>query len=195
MKRLMLCVALAAIAALASGCGSVGTSFNQGNLNQLRLHETTRQEAITLIGEPSEITRVLNEDGDFEMVEYLYAKKGLGGAKVRAVNLEFKDGVLNAYNYVSTFAEDATTYDFSAFESLEISSSTKDDVLRALGKPTGQGFCPSPLLESGCEGSSEVWVWQSFLDAPKNEVLEKTVIISFDKDGVVSNIGAIEEIL
>ena len=195
MKVLMLCVSLVAIAAFLSSCGSVGTSFDHGNLTHLTIEKTTRQEAVTLIGEPRETNRILDEDGDFELLSYLYGKGAFGGPKVRSLSIELKDGVLNGYTYVSTFAEDSISYDFGAFESLEIGSSTKEDALKALGKPTGQGLCPSQLLGCGSEGSSEVWVWQNILAAPKDELRGKLITISFDKSAVVSDIVAVDEVL
>lgn len=175
---------------LLSGCATTGkqeiVSFNYEKVPQLTLQETTKQEAMALIGEPNVSKFRSNKDGEFELLEYQYVERaGYGAGSERNLSLEFRNGTLNGFVYTSNFSNDATDIDPVLHKNLQIGVSTKQDALRALGKPFTQSYCPSPfLLSSWCDGASEVWAWGC--DQCKSSMLESSwLVISFDGNGVM----------
>jgi len=174
-----------------SSCATVGKKFNFEFTPELELGKTTRSQAVTMLGPDYESTEVTNKDGSFKILSYTYAKGSLAGANVRHLRLEFKQDVLNAHVYLSSFAEDATDFNYPASESIEIGISTKENLLQMLGKPSGKGNCPTTLedFNSKCDNNDhEIWSWiyiSPMKGTNSDTMKRKNTAVVFDGDGVV----------
>jgi hypothetical protein len=184
--------------ALVSGCVSVGHTFSYATASNLELGQLTLSDCRSVFGEkPSAVSQQINADGKYDIVRYTYAHANMGSARARTLILEFKDGKLNAYVYISSFAGELISVPVDKINQLKKGESTKADVLNLLGKPNGKALCPSTLddFKSRCAGNSEIWTWQSigslstFGAAYGGErPTVTTLFVTFDKTGVVNEI-------
>jgi hypothetical protein len=198
MKRALRFMATVLVILVAVGCASVGKNFNYKNRSELRLGVTNRAEAEQLVGKPLKSASISNNDGNFEVLKYVYAHGNLGGAAARAMFLEFRNGILNALTYNSGFAEDSTAFDIGSALQVKRGISSKADVLSIMGEPSGKAHCPSTLgdFKDMCSDCVEVWAW---IYTKKSEGLDtstiksRTVKVAFDDKGVATDIRSTEE--
>ena len=95
-KSLKAGLPLMALVCLHCGCASVGRDFKYQNTASLELGVTRSSDYQATFGKPNAVETKDNSDGKFELVRYLYAYADMGTARSRLLDLEFRDGVLNA---------------------------------------------------------------------------------------------------
>jgi outer membrane protein assembly factor BamE (lipoprotein component of BamABCDE complex) len=192
-------IPLIALAGLLSGCASVGRDFKYQNTTALELQKTRNSEYQTMFGKPSSIEVKDTGDGKFELVRYLYAFADLGSARSRLLDLEFRDGLLNSYQYLSSFDKDKTTTNAELLKEIKRGESKKEDAIRILGQPHGRALCPTQRVDfkDKCGQGAEVWVWtgmgkvSTFGAAYGGAQPEmQTIFVTFNKEGVVTNAEA-----
>lgn len=177
---------------VAVGCATSGVDFNYENRSNLKVGQSTKQDALGLLGNPSSVqTKAVNND-NYEIVQHVFASSaaGLGGETTSRVStLEFKDGVLNTKAYVSSFDEDSTAFSIGNAEQIVVDKSTMDDAIRLLGEPSGSGECPSSINSDLCENedaSSVVsWTYVTKIEVPGDVPVSKVVILAVNSEGVV----------
>jgi hypothetical protein len=149
------------LAIISIGCATVGKEFNYSRRSDLVIGETMQADAEKLLGEPVKSSSVSNENGSFKVLQYAYAYADPTGAKARVLNVEFKNDFLNALIYNSGFPEDSTAFNIEAFSQISRTVSTKTDVKRIMGEPSGKALCPTSFVDfkSACENGTEVWAW------------------------------------
>jgi len=180
------------------GCASVGHNFNNTAVQNLELGQMQSSEYRSVFGEkPAATSTTSTADGTFEVARYTYAYANLGSAKGRTLILEFKDGKLNAFEYLSSFDEDHKAIPFDQATRITNRVSTKSEVVNILGKPTGKALCPTTLddYKGKCDKCVEVWSWQSMSSISTFGAAYggarptiQNVFIGFDKDGIVSEV-------
>jgi hypothetical protein len=180
-----------------SGCASVGHNFNYTAAATLDLGKMQASDAKSLFGgKPDATTQTITADGKFEVSRYSYAFADMGSARARTVIVEFKNGRLNAYVYLSSFDKEQSPIDLEKVGQIKEHQSTKSEVLNILGKPNGKALCPSTLddFKKRCETCTEVWTWQGMSSLSTfgaayggKKPAIKTIFVSFDKEGVVSD--------
>jgi len=182
---------------LLCGCMSFGRKFSYESVSRLKLGELKSSECRVMYGAPYRVGTEKNKDGSFEKLVYHFSHSNFFDVlSYRTLSLEFKDGILNAYDYLSTFNQDRTKVSFNEIEKIKIAQSTKSDVLNILGEPTGKALCPTTLysIKDECESDGEIWVWRadhkfSIYSSPEERKAEIHII--FGKDSVVSNIATL----
>ena len=196
-------------AAFISGCTGTGRDFQYSGPASLQLGQTRRsdykvtggiQQNKVMDAVPQNVTKVNNGDGNFEIVKYDYVLADLSTARERALILEFRNGVLNAYEYISSFDHDKTTItaDHAQLEKIQRGISTKKDVLAIMGEPHGKGLCPSMLssFEDKCAKGIEVWAWGAMKPFSSRGIPfggggqfeMSNVIVTFDSKGIVTDV-------
>jgi hypothetical protein len=157
------------LALLCSACASNGTNFAKPSPGFLVLGQTTETEVVGKMGPPtSRITstrlaepperpgeagrppalRHADVSGDFEQLRYSYSKAHPDGptgdliSQGRHLYLTFYQGRLIRYLFTSSFPEDETKFDDARISSFVRGTTTKDDVIRALGAPGGEAIYP-----------------------------------------------------
>jgi outer membrane protein assembly factor BamE (lipoprotein component of BamABCDE complex) len=180
-----------------SGCASVGHDFKTANVSSLQLGQTRDTEYQAMFGKPSAHLITKNSDGSFDAVRYVYAYADMGSARARALEMEFRNGVLNAYNYVSSFDKDKTSVTADQMQKIERGVSKKDEVLRILGNPCGKALCPCYLapFKDKCGKGTEIWTWTAMEKLSTfghafggDQIQSSTLIVAFDKAGVVTEV-------
>jgi hypothetical protein len=191
----VLALCLMAGTALLSGCAGLGHGFNYNAVANLELRKTQVSDCAAIFGaKPNATSEVTTADGKFETERYQDVGVDTVVDRACIVVLEFKDGSLNAFTQLSNLDNEQNLVLIENASQVKIHASTKADVLRILGIPNGKALCPSLLSKSECEKCVEVWCWQSmgtiskfaFANGYKPET--KSIVVSFDKDGTVSNI-------
>jgi len=176
-------------ACLSSGCATVGKSFNHENVQKLDLGQLKSAEYRSMFGEPRSVNKTSNTNGEYEAVRYIYAYADLGTATARVLDLEFRNGLLNAYVYVSGFSEDKTTVDRALVNEVK-AGQAKEEVLRKLGKPSGKALSPCLLVDykDKFKTGSEIWSWQTvnkLATLGSNPTEQTSVYVVFDAGGKV----------
>jgi hypothetical protein len=143
-------------------CATVGHDIHP-KLETFKLGQFTRSDCKKLFGTPNNETDKTTSAGEFDTLNYSYIQNVIGSVSVRDLIFEFKNGVLNGYEYISSFDKDKTTVDLSKVNQIKagIGRLTREDVSAALGQPYGKALCPSTLgdyKEQSKEGA-EIWSW------------------------------------
>ena len=185
------------IAMFLSGCASVGQSFDYSKAQKLELGQLQFSNYQSVFGKPNATAEQTDNDAKFETARYTYAYANLGSANSRILVLEFKDGKLNAFVYLSSFDGEATPVPSDKVTQITKGVSTKADVQKALGTPNGKALCPSLLgdFKDRCKGNSEIWTWQSISSVSTFGAAyggkgqnTMTLFVTFDANGIVSGI-------
>jgi len=195
-------VLLLGIVCLHSGCMTAGRDFKYQNIAALELGRNRSTEYESTFGLPKAVNVKETADGKFESVSYRYLRvDSFGDPFLRALDLEYRNGVLNAYKYFSNFEADKTTVEIEQLKQIQRGASSKSDVLRVLGKPHGMARCPSHsgYFEDRCKSGAEVWNWTALVKRSitqmqgAQEVKSKArdmnnIFIVFDQAGVVKDL-------
>ncbi|MBP7216467.1 MAG: hypothetical protein KBA46_04195 [Candidatus Omnitrophica bacterium] len=180
---------------LLCGCVTLGKKFNYEHVSSLRLGALSRNECREAFGAPYRASSEKNLDGSFEKLVYYFSNSNIfDSLSTRTLHLEFKDEMLNAYDYVSSFDKDKTKVTIEGIDKIKIGQSSKTDALKLLGEPTGKALCPTTLysLKDKCENGGEMWVWRqnSKFSIYNPEAENKTEIyLIFDKNSMVVDIN------
>jgi len=195
MKKILLVIM---VCSLLLSCTVVGQNFLYTRIKDLVLGETTKSEAESMLGGPGSSNTISNSDGDFEVIQYLYATGIIVPAQARLLWLEFKEDKLNAYISVSGFEADKTIFDFNAKDNIVRNLSSKAEVLQVLGEPSGKALFPTTLedYKKYDEDWSEVWSW-TYASAPVailgmdiSPYKSQSLYVYFDVQGIVQEIIA-----
>ena len=111
---------------LLSSCATTRERFNYANVPALELGQLRIEEYPERFGKPTLVGRKTTSEGNFDVVRFREVKGNLaGGASGRELVLEFKEGVLNGFFYVSSFDEDRTNVDLAKTDQIKIETSTR----------------------------------------------------------------------
>jgi len=186
------------LAAMLTGCASVGHDFNYAVTSSLELGQLKKSEYQNLIGDEPTKTSVINDNnGNYEVVCYVYSHANIATAKARTVILEFKNDLLNAYVRTSSFDEDKNEYPSDRASEIKKGISSKKDILTLLGKAHGKGKCPSTLADykERCTKGAEVWSWMAMSQLSTlghsyagSQVKHNSIFITFDTNDIVCDI-------
>lgn len=89
-KRLVIAV----LSIFLAGCVSVGKNFDEGRLAQVHKGETTKQEVITLFGEPSATS--VDSEGN-EVMIWSYSVGSAFGADAKVLSVKTHNGKVDSY--------------------------------------------------------------------------------------------------
>ena len=182
-----------------SGCVGYFGHLKYPSNTTLELGKTRNTDYLTMFGKPFSVEVKETKEGTYELVHYQRTIKYLmltTTYRFRALDLEFRDGVLNAYYFISTIDGERTAINIEQLKKIQQGLSKKSDVLTMMGKPNGMGSCPNYIaaFKDKCDKGAEIWTWELrgeevvtgglFLGDP----IEKHVFIAFDKNGFVTNV-------
>jgi outer membrane protein assembly factor BamE (lipoprotein component of BamABCDE complex) len=185
MKRILFYYSVTLIMLTLISCSvSVGRQFNYTNRSQLLTGTTTKDEAHQLLGEPSEKKFSSNKDGNFETWYYKYIHGSPRPVNLRGLMLEFRNGLLNGYSYMSSYADDSTDFNDENSSKIKIGVSSQHDVDIIMGTPSGKFLCPSAYIEK-CKSGVEAWTWQ-YINSSTMKI--KTAKITFSESKIVSDV-------
>ncbi len=191
MTKLLRAAGALALALLVSGCFTVG-ALERVPEADLVLGSTTEAALTERLGAPRETSEETINDKTIRGLYYAYATsyttdtvtEGLSVA--RAQWFYFSDGVLVGHQYRSTFASESTDFDESVVSDFREGITTRAEVLKALGPPTGRRAYP--LVEKP-EEDGFGYLYR-LIDTRKRgfPVLRKDLVVVFGPDDVVRKI-------
>lgn len=178
----------------AGGCATVGQQFNQAKVGGLELGATTEAQARVDFGDPPTVSTETADQGAFVSLAYTYAHADLSNAQVRSLALEFRNGVLNGYAYVSSFDEDKTDADIHKALTIQCGSTTQPQVLQILGQPSCKARAPTRMEgvdKAVRPGVVEVWGWggvNAISTLGDHKFDAQMIMIGFNGQGVVTTL-------
>lgn len=196
-NRLGIAMCLAA-AVLAAGCATFGKAFDSQKIPQLRTGKTTKSEVLALLGPAlSQETSTMRKDASGKdlpqpaittMLQYAYsAPHGTGVlagiSPARWINVYLQDDIVVAYSGGSSFKEDSSDFDPAAASGFEKGKTTRDDVIKALGTPSGQGIYPFAKTTSG----ASFFYSSDLRNFPPGSKTKKRISTFFDAQGVLED--------
>ena len=174
------------------GCTSgVGSEVNKVAVDQLRVGRTTQDDSRRMLGKPLRTQTVTTGGSTFVVDHYSYSESQLGAVKARSVNVECRDGLVNGYAYASSFDFDKTQAPMAAVASVKERQSTRQDVERLLGLPSGRVRIPTSFRDvseiARGTGGVELWFWFSMdkITWSTNDQTVRMIYVVFDASDVV----------
>jgi hypothetical protein len=174
------------------------SKFNYKNVHLLELNKTTINDALKYFGTPVKRSNESNDDGTFEVIRFVCsAVSGYPPIENRLLVLEFKNGVLNAFLYNSVVKDEQNNFNYDNYTQIIKGETNKEKVISLLGTPSGKAICPSILedYKDKCKNSTEIWTWLNTTKIPDYynfaKIKGKSITVSFDNNGVVTNIESI----
>lgn len=145
---------------LVAACAAPGGTLPRPEPGSLVLGRTTIAETIARFGEPQKRTKLSGvpstpnaqgvvptaSAGTLENIVYLYAPDGANSRLVwgyfRRLSMSFLNDRLVGYAYVSNFLNDNVGFDERKVSSFVEGKTTRSDILRELGRPSGESIYP-----------------------------------------------------
>jgi hypothetical protein len=175
---------------LINGC-STGVMFNHTNIPKLKLGVTNINEVKGLFGEPKIKQEVSKSNKVYKILRFPYASGSLSHTNYRYLALEFTKDVLNSYFYTSMYEEDSTKFNYKNAEKIKIGKSTKADVIKLLGSPSGQGYCPTEVIKykGDCKNGYKILYWHYRIEVRSERRLKvQAVIVIHDENETVVDV-------
>lgn len=147
MKKLSITLAALACLCVVAGCTTFGTNFSSEGVKKLSIGSTTEKEIIDAFGAPFKRQTRFENNIQYQVLSYIYGQGMATGNQFRQLDLEFRNGVLNAYVFNSQLKEDSTDFDIDAVSKLSKKPLTLSEVVSVMGHYNGEVRFPSILLK------------------------------------------------
>jgi outer membrane protein assembly factor BamE (lipoprotein component of BamABCDE complex) len=189
MKSSAVMSAVLGLMLLLSGCA--GTNFTRVADDTLVLGQTTSEQITARLGSPYREGVLTKNNEQLKTAVYAYAATtGEGAADgvtpARSQGFYFFENRLVGYEFSSSWKEDSTNFDATKVAQIKKGESTRADVVRPLGNPGGKGIYP--LIPGKDENAVNYLYTQVTGSAFNMKVYQKQLVVTFDKQGVVTNV-------
>jgi outer membrane protein assembly factor BamE (lipoprotein component of BamABCDE complex) len=186
-SRLMASLTLA-LSIVVAGCA--GANVSKEPENGLVLGQTSRQQILQRLGSPYREDTVTKNGKQLKTLTYSF---GSGVAPIRTgVNAArgqgfyFLDDKLAGYDFASSWKEDQTDFDGAKVPGIKKGISTREDVVRLLGRPGGKYAYPMIPNQTG---QADVYLYYETRGGPINvKFYQKLLVVTYDDRGVVSDV-------
>lgn len=184
-------IALAALLGVAA-CAS---PFQRPAGDELRLGETTPADVVARMGgAPTSSNATVRNGRTLSVFSYTLPadhEKPHGYEGIipgRSFNFFFDGERLVAHEFSSTVAADHTDFDLRGMRAIVKGKTTREEVTRLLGPPSGYAIFPFVGVKTG---EAMVYAYRESRRVPLGAplVFSKTLLITFDKDGTVDDIA------
>jgi len=179
--------AVISFALLLSGCA--GTNFVRVTNDELILGQTTQQQVKSRLGSPYREGVVVKNDQQLKTASYAYAASDTaaeGAIAARSQGFYFFNEQLVGYEFTSSWKEDSTDFDSGKVSQIKKGESTKTDVMRLLGTPGGKYIYP--VIPNNSEEAVNYLYQQGKGTVFNLKFLQKLLVVTFSKQGVVTNV-------
>lgn len=193
MKTVPKIIASLTAAALLAACAQT-KDFARPDPNVLLIGKSSYADTVRLLGEPPykpHHVTINNESIETVNYRYYHAAKFVGlVAPEKFLHLSFFNGVLVGEEFVSSFESDTTRFEPRNAFALIDGKSTRADVIKALGKPSGEIIYP---LVRDRTGSGLVYWYEE--SRPAFVYISKSyrLIIFLDGKGLVTDMSYRED--
>jgi len=178
-----------ALSLVAAGCA--GSDFAKQSEDALVLGQTTRQDILQRLGTPYREGTATKNGKQLKTLSYAFATTT--GAPVRdgvvptrGQGFYFLDDKLAGYDFASSWRDDQTNFDGAKVPEIKKGVSTRDEVLRLIGRPGGK--YAYPLIPDQTR-QADVYLYAETRGGPFNvKFYQKHLVVTYDERGVVSNV-------
>jgi hypothetical protein len=177
---------LASLIFLFSSCAT-RPSFNSDTGSGLIPGTTPITEVSQVLGAPDYTWKMKNSDGTSTTVQYQYPTvTSSGDHEFDILDLTFKGEILEGYCFqkVSGRRVWRGTDLSKALKDIKKGTSTKEDIIKAIGEPSGKKYCRSSTTDP-LKKNNELWYWTQVLQGQRHY---RTTTILMDATGVVTEI-------
>jgi hypothetical protein len=168
---------------LLAGCA--GASFTRYPDDALVLGRTSSAEIRSRLGEPF-VSAIIGKTYDGKTIEQISYAYRLGGAGLHeSEDFFFVDDKLVAYQFDSSFNGGNTNFDDTKIEEIKKDVSTRSDVERLLGAPSGRYIYPF------VKNPDENAIGYVYTDVEKwgPNKYHKELKVTFNKQGIVTTVA------
>ena len=187
-SRLTACLTLA-LAIVVAGCA--GSDFAKQSDDALVLGQTTRQDILQRLGSPYREGTATKNGKQLQTLSYAFgtttgAPVREGVVPSRGQGFYFLNDKLAGYDFNSSWKDDQTDFNSAKVPEIKKGVSTRDDVLRLIGRPAGKyGY---PMIPNQNE-QADVYLYAETRGRPFNlKIFQKYLVVTYDGRGVVSNV-------
>lgn len=189
MKSLIVKCAVISLGFILTGCA--GTNFVRVSDDALVLGQTTSEQITARLGAPYREGTVTKNEQLIKTASYAYANTGgeasaEGVVAARSQGFYFFNNKVVGYEFTSSWKEDSTNFDSDKVSQIKKGESTRSDVVRLLGNPGGKYIYPV-IPNSGEEAVNYLYN-QTKGSAFNLKFYQKSLIVTFNKQGIVSNV-------
>jgi hypothetical protein len=182
-------IAAVVVAGLLAGCA--GSDFVRPDTEVLKNGQTTVAQVVQRLGAPRAKGSVVKNGKTLTSYSYAYASTvgspvRSGVVPARALTAYFDGETLVGHEFVSSWAEDATEFDEAKAPSLVKGTTTRAEVTRLLGKPSG-AYVP-PMAKPPATDAVVYAYSQTARDGLGLKFFRKVLVLSFDPRGVVTDV-------
>jgi hypothetical protein len=155
------------------------------------LGQTSRQEILQRLGTPYREATVTKNGKQLRTMTYAFATSGgtparAGVNPTRGQGFYFFDDKLSGYDFSSSWKEDQTDFDAAKISAIKKGVSTRDDVVRLIGRPGGKYAYP---LITDQKAQADVYLYAETSGGPFNaKFRQKHLVVTYDDRGIVSNV-------
>lgn len=186
--RPRLALVLAGLVLLAAAC-STETGLKRPEPGTLQLGKTTEADIRSRFGEPrGAATRLIN-DRPLKTLSYSYAESpaDVQVVPVRVMVFMLAEDVLVGYQYLSSFAADATDFDEARVGRIQRGQTTARQLVDLIGTPGGEYIHPLAKVKGG---RAYVYGYSRTENAGSGKLTTstKTLVVNFDPTGVVIDV-------
>lgn len=171
--------------------GCAGTSFVKTSDEQLVLGKTSESEIRQKMGTPYREGVVTKNEKQLKTLTYAYASAG-GETSAPSVTAAKSQGFyifqdkLAGYEFVSSWKEDSTDFDETRLSQIKKGVTTRSDVIKIMGPSDGKYIYP---LIPNADDEALVYAYNQVKGTAFNlKFYNKILIVSFDKQGIVTNV-------
>lgn len=172
-----------------SACVTRGEKVTRIPEAELTLGSTTENWITERLGEPNRVLEQTENGQDIRTILYTYVStatndsqiSGVGAGRSQAYN--FFDDTLVGYQFVSSFKSESTDFDDSVVASFEKGRTTLQEVISALGAPSGRRIYPL-IKDQDVEAIRYVYTFVDTRKAGFPRVLKRLTIVLDDSDVV-----------
>ena len=189
---------------LFTGCaGTSGTNFTQvASEDSLALGRSTPEQITGNLGKPMYEGTITKNGQIINTFSYAYANTSgeavsTGAIPVRSQGFYFASGKLVGYEYTSSWKEDSTDFNTANVAQIKKGASSRNDVVRLIGKPTGKYAYPMIADNDGNEAVVYVYTQTSgsagsLTRASSLKTYQKKLVVTLNKQGIVTDVDLVE---
>jgi hypothetical protein len=178
-------------ALLIAGCAA--KDFQRMEPESLVLGKTAYTDVVAKMGTPAREGELVKNGAKLRTATYSYAPY-VGGKPVRAYvlpvraqSLYFHGERLVAHEFVSSWAHDSTDFDAARAAEIVRGRTTRAEVYRLLGEPSGRAVYPMiPALKG--DAAIYLFAYVTETGVMNLKSYRKALVVTFDENGVVSEV-------
>ncbi len=176
-----------ALVILSAGFCLLGADFGRSDLASLVLGQTTEQQARERFGDPARQSSGRVADKAVTSLHYVHAEPRSTLVPSRAMVLWFHEGTLVGFDFTSSFTTDDTAFDEAPAREIKRTVTTRAEVHRLLGRPTGEFVFPSPSVRAPGQRADQYSSSRTMRIAQSRtiETTAKLLLVTFDEHDVV----------